>query len=155
MDNFVNSKEPTMTNPNADLARRWFEEVWNERRSETIYELLTRESVCRSEAGPLKGPEDFLNYVYKPLISALPDLRVKIEGIISEGEQVAVRWLATGTHTADGMGMPASGSQVSFRGMTWIRFSNGKFAEGWDSYNQDGLLDALRGGSDRESVTKG
>ena len=144
-----------MGNPNAEIARRWFEEVWNQRRSETIYELLTADSICRSEAGPLSGPDDFLNYVYNPLISALPDLTVKIEGVIAEGEHVVVRWLTTGTHTGDGMGTPPTGSQVSFRGMTWIRFSNGKFAEGWDSYNQEGLLDALRGGSDRESVKRG
>ncbi len=34
-----------MENENVLLALRWFEEVWNQRRTETIDELLTDESV--------------------------------------------------------------------------------------------------------------
>jgi hypothetical protein len=40
-----------MANENALLARRWFEEVWNQRRTDTIDELLTEESVSHSELG--------------------------------------------------------------------------------------------------------
>ncbi len=40
-----------MATANAILAHRWFEEVWNQRRLDTIDELLTDESVAFSDAG--------------------------------------------------------------------------------------------------------
>src|SRR5688500_10444557 len=55
--------EADRVSENVRLARRWFEEVWNQRRTETVYELLTADSLCRSETGPLRGPEPFLERV--------------------------------------------------------------------------------------------
>lgn len=144
-----------MTNPNVALARRWFEEVWNQRRTETVYELLTPESVCQSEVAVLKGPDAFLTDAYTPLLAALPDLTVTVEGTVAEGDQVVVRWHATGTHAGDGMVQPATGRRVSFRGMTWIRYRDGKMMEGWDSWNHHGLMHALREGQPSASVACG
>jgi steroid delta-isomerase-like uncharacterized protein len=141
-----------MTNPNVALARRWFEEVWNERRSDTVREMLTEESVCHSEAGPMKGPEAFLSQAHAPFLAAFADLHLTVEGTVAEGEQVVVRWRAEGTHTGDGLGVPATGRRVSFRGMTWIRYDGGKMMEGSDCWNQAGLLLALREGQACPSV---
>src|SRR5262245_41462273 len=124
-----------MANPNVALARRWFEEVWNQRRTETVHELLGAGGVCQSEAGALTCPEHFLAQVYTPLVTALPDLAVTVEGVVAEGDQVVVRWRVTGRHTGNGMGLPATGRVISFRGMTWIRYCDGKMVEGWDSWN--------------------
>jgi steroid delta-isomerase-like uncharacterized protein len=138
--------EELMTNPNVALARRWFEEIWNQRRTATVNELLTSESVCQSELGPMTGPEEFLAKAYTPLVAAIPDLSVVIEDCVAEGDQVVVRWHATGTHSGEGMGLPPSGRHISFRGMTWIRYRDGKMIEGWDSWNLQGLLKALQEG---------
>jgi hypothetical protein len=40
---------------NVGPARRWFEEVWNRRRTGTIDESLTDQSISYSESGPLRG----------------------------------------------------------------------------------------------------
>ncbi len=141
-----------MTNPNVALARRWFEEVWNQRRIETVNELLTPDSVCESETGVLKGPEEFLAKAYTPFISMLPDLAISIDDLIAEGDQVAVRWRATGTHTSHVNDLPATGRRIAFRGITWIRFRAGKMMEGWDSWNQSGVIQALSQGQLSASV---
>ena len=133
-----------MTTENARLVRRWFEEVWNQRRTETIDELMTDESVCHSEAGSLRGKQEFKERNHAVFLSAFPDLRVTVEGTVSEGDDVVVRWFMTGTHLGDALGIPATGRRVSFRGMTWIRISGGKMIEGWDCWNQAGLLQSLR-----------
>ena len=133
-----------MTTENARLARRWLEEVWNQRRTDTIDELLTDESVCHSEAGSLRGKREFRDRNHAVFLSASPDLRVTVEGTVTEGDDVVVRWFMTGTHLGDALGIPATGRSVSFRGMTWIRYSGGKIIEGWDCWNQSGLLQALR-----------
>jgi steroid delta-isomerase-like uncharacterized protein len=133
-----------MESGNAGLARRWFEEVWNQRRTETIDELLTDESVSHSESGPLRGKQQFKERTHAAFLSAFPDLSIALEGTVAEGDDVVVRWYVRGTHLGDGLGFPATGREVSFRGMTWIRFQDGKMVEGWDCWNQAGLIQSLR-----------
>ena len=64
-----------MSRDNIALVRRWFEEVWNRRRAETIDELLTGESVCHADEGPIRGPEEFKARQHAPFLAAFPDLR--------------------------------------------------------------------------------
>ena len=71
-------------------------------------------------------------------------MKITVEGIVGEGDDVVARWVFTGTHRGDALGFPATGRPVSFRGMTWIRFSGGKMVEGWDCWNQTGLIQSLR-----------
>ena len=119
-----------MTTGNVNLARRWFEEVWNQRRTDTIDELLTEEGVSHSKSGPVRGSREFNERGHAPFLSAFPDLRIERQGAVAQGEEVVVRWAVRATHLWDGLGLPATGRTVSFRGMTWIRFSGGKMVEG-------------------------
>jgi steroid delta-isomerase-like uncharacterized protein len=133
-----------MGSENTRLIRRWFEEVWNQRRTDTIDELLTDESVCLTESGLLRGKDVFKERVHAMFLSAFPDLRVIVEGTVAEGDQVAVRWTATATHLGDGFGFPATGRSVAFHGMSWIRFHDGKMMEGWDCWSPSQLIQSLR-----------
>jgi predicted ester cyclase len=63
---------------------------------------------------------------------------------ILESLVAVVHWACEGTHEGNGLGFPATGRKVSFRGMTWIRFSGDKMVEGWDCWNQGGLIESLR-----------
>ncbi len=49
------------------IAHRWFEEVWNQQREESIDEIMHEECVAYglndSEGNPLRGPEGFENVV--------------------------------------------------------------------------------------------
>jgi steroid delta-isomerase-like uncharacterized protein len=130
---------------NADLARRWFDEVWTQRRDETVRELLDPDIVGHMEGLEVRKPEDFLG-ARAALLNAFPDLRVSVEDVIAEGDRVAVRWSASGTHRGDNLGFEATHRPVSFRGVTWLVFSNGRIVRGWDSWNQGRLLIELSGG---------
>jgi hypothetical protein len=39
--------------------------------------------------------------------------------------------------------MLPSGRKVEARGMSWFRIREGRMAEGWDSWDQTGLMKAL------------
>jgi hypothetical protein len=67
-----------MSNPNVELSQRWFEEVWNQRRSATIDELLTPKSVGHLETGEVVGADAF-KCVHADFLTALPDLRVSVK----------------------------------------------------------------------------
>ncbi len=131
----------------AELARRWFEELWNQRREAIIDELLVPEGICHSDLGDMDGREVFRRDHFHPFINAFPDLRMNVESILSEGEQAVVRWTALGTHLGPHLGFPPSGKTAAMRGITWMRFDNGKIVEGWQSTNLPIVLAALKGGS--------
>lgn len=74
---------------NSALARRWFEEVWNDRRDATVEELMHSEAAGHMEGVEIKGPEEFLSAMAL-LLQAFPDLRVHVDGIVAQGDDVVV-----------------------------------------------------------------
>ena len=132
---------------NGKLARRWFEEGWNQRKPGVVTELFAPDGVGYME-GPagdveIRGPEMFLQ-ARAALLEAIPDLAVTVDGTVAQGDDVVVRWTANGTHRGEGLGIPATGKTVRFRGMSWLRFRDGKVVSGWDAWNQGRLFSDLR-----------
>jgi len=87
---------------NISIMRRWYSEVWRDRNNETIHELLTSDARLRGQNGPeqeIKGPEGFLEFAER-IRNAFPDTEVAVEDIFAADDKVAVRWVATGTHTS-------------------------------------------------------
>ena len=56
--------------------------------------------------------------------AAFPDLRFVPEDFIAEGDKVVVRVRASGTHSGDFMGMPATGKQIDVQLIDIIRFED-------------------------------
>jgi steroid delta-isomerase-like uncharacterized protein len=135
---------------NAALVRRWLDEVWNQRRDATVHELLDPNAIGHLEGVVTRGVPDFLA-ARAFLLDAFPDLRVTAEGILAEGDEVTFRWSAEGTHRGDLLGIPATGQPIQFRGMTWLRFSNGRIVEGWDHWNQGRLMSELQAAAQARS----
>lgn len=123
------------------LAIRWFDEVWNRRNEAVIHELLAADSVCHMDDGAICGPDEFHAKQFVPFTAAFSELSLTIEGTVCEGDQVVVRWSATGVHNGEGLGIKATHKPVTFRGMTWVRVKDGKFGEGWQSSN---LVEVVR-----------
>lgn len=133
-----------MSAENVALVRRFFEEVWNDRRAEAIDELLDEESFCTADTGDMRGPAGFRALQYEPMLAAFPDARVTIEAIMSAGDEVAVRWSAEGTHAGEALGMAPTGRPVRLEGMSWIRVRGGKLGLGWQWSNIPAVLAGLR-----------
>ncbi len=120
-----------MTSKNEEIVRRWFNEVWNLRREATIDELLTAESTCHAEEGPIVGPNDFRSKMYRPFVSAFPDIRVAVDDVIADESKAVVRWTATATHQGIGIGIPPTARRFKFQGVTWIHIAEGKMMKAW------------------------
>jgi predicted ester cyclase len=97
-----------MSDANIAIAKRWFEEVWNQRRTATITELFAPNGISHGVAedgSDLIGPQAFIPF-YERFLSAFPDMKLKIEDAIADGDKVLIRWSATMRHTGDGLGLP-------------------------------------------------
>jgi steroid delta-isomerase-like uncharacterized protein len=129
---------------NKALVRRLVAEVWNAGDLDIIDELLAPEWVRHDPAAPeqLRGPDGFRRFV-EMYRSAFPDLRFTVEDQVAEGDRVATRWSAVGTHQEELMGMPPSGNRAEVTGITLERFSGGKFVESWDQYDALGMMRQL------------
>ena len=135
------SDSPT-SQENIRLIGRWFQEIWNEGRLETVSELLSPDGVIIG--GPhdvVRGPAGFLPFVQR-IRGAYPDTTVTLEDVLGDGDKVAVRWSATMTHTGDTFG-PPTGKSVRVSGMSIARFVDGQIVEGWDEWDQLGMLEQL------------
>jgi steroid delta-isomerase-like uncharacterized protein len=131
-----------MSAENKALARRWFEEVWNKGRAAAIDELLAANGVVHGLGEDMRGPSAFKPF-YAAYRDAFPDVRIEIEDLVAEGDKVAFRWSATATHRGGGLGFPATNKPVRFSGMGFLRAENGKLVEGWNTFDQLGMLQQL------------
>lgn len=75
--------------------------------------------------------------------SAYPDLKIKVDDMIAEGDRVVTRWTATGTHSGELMGIPPTGRKVEVTGISIDRIEKGKVTEHWDVFDQFGMIHQL------------
>jgi steroid delta-isomerase-like uncharacterized protein len=126
---------------NSILIRRWFEEVWNRGRTEAIDELASPNAVGHGQA---QHDIDIGLKEFKPFVAdfrrAFPDMKVTIDYIIEQGDKVVARWTATMTHKGEFLGIPPTGKGATITGTSIQRISGGKIVEGWDNWDQLGLL---------------
>jgi steroid delta-isomerase-like uncharacterized protein len=126
----------------AELARRWFREVWAAKGEDTVRELLADDVIATMEGANIRNRDEFLAE-RRRLLQALPDMAIVADDIIEQGPKVVVRWHVNATHKGNGLGIPATNRPVNFRGITWLEFKDGRIVLGWDSWNLGHLLKSL------------
>ena len=127
---------------NADLAQRWYREVWSPGGEATVHELMADDVEGFMEGADIVGKDAFLAERAR-LLQLFPDIRIVADDVIAEGDKVAVRWHVRATHTGAGAGLAPTGKPVRFRGQTWLEFRDGQLVRGFDSWNLGGLLQEL------------
>ncbi|MBS0660505.1 MAG: ester cyclase [Verrucomicrobia bacterium] len=129
----------------AQVARRWFEEVWDRRNADVIFELLSEDALGHMAHADFVGPQGF-HEAWQHFLALMPDMRVTAEAIVSEGEHAVIRWRIAGCATGEGFGLKATQAAVNFRGMTWMHCRDGRIVEAWDSWNQGEVFAQLQAG---------
>lgn len=129
-----------MSVENEALARRFFEELCNQRNDAVAEEIVSGDYVSHGpQAPPAEGPDGVRARVavYQDALEGCWDL----QEVLSAGEdRVVVRWIGRGTHTGELMGIPATGASIACDAMTIFRIADGKIAEEWTVWDALGLL---------------
>src|SRR5277367_2805900 len=121
-----------MTEDAKNLARQWFEEVWNKQREDAITEMFEVGGKAHGLPEPdsvIVGPEEFKKF-HRGMVQAFPDIHIHLDDLIAEGDRVAVRWTATMTHLGDGLGYAPTGKKLSLGGSSFLRCQEGKIIDG-------------------------
>ena len=126
------------------LARRYFEEVWNQGKVDVLDELLAPDYVNHtpSTGRPPKGP-DGLKPIVLAIRRAFPDLHYTIEDVIVTADTVVIRTTMTGTHEGDLFGIPPTKRKVRVMQIQIERIENGRIVEHWRVTDELSLMRQL------------
>jgi predicted ester cyclase len=117
------------TEENKALVRKEQEELWNHTGNlDAAGELFAPEQAeaARQEAADFRR--------------GFPDVVSIIEDLIAEGDMVAARWSSRATHLGEYVGVPPTGNEVEFTGISVYRIEGGRIAESWTEEDELGLM---------------
>ena len=126
---------------NKALAKRAFEELLSKGRFELAEELYAKDFVNHGIHRDISLEED--QAALRGWHKAFPDIAIVPKKLIAEGDLVVVYWVARGTNTGTGNGLPATGKQVEQAGITIWRIIDGKIKEEWSAFDQLSMMQQL------------
>ena len=115
--------------------------VWNKKDASVIDQMVQPHVVIHGLGdmpGHTGGVDDFRAF-HARFIDALPDLKIRVDDVLVDGEKTAIRFTLTATHLGEGLGVPASNKPVRVTGMTIARWEDGRIIEGWIEFDKAGL----------------
>ena len=111
--------------------RKFYSEIWENKRFEELPNVLHDDFVFRGSLGHDKhghdGFKEYVDYVH----SGLSNYKCIIEELVSQDEKVFAKMNFTGLHSAEFMGFPATHAQVSWPGAALFTFKGEKVSRLW------------------------
>ena len=128
----------------ANTARRFIEDILGTGDWSAADEVLQPDVVMYhpSAPGPVEGREAVQGFLGM-FRTGMPDLHLHCEDVTGDGERVAARWSAHGTHTQEMFGIPPTNKALEIHGISFFRFADGKIAEDWVEENTLSVLQQL------------
>jgi Predicted ester cyclase len=120
-----------LTSKNKALMRHIYEEMWNGGNPSLAVQIFAQ-------------PEGVQRFV-RQFLSSFPDLKHTVEGMIAEGDQVAVHFSSRGTHSGQWIDFAPTGKSVQYTGMTLARIDGDKIIEHHTWWDKAGLMEQIRG----------
>lgn len=138
------------TSPDAELEAdkdvvRQFTDATNAADWGALAELVTEDFTRHSAATagpPVRSRDEFIR-LQETFLATFPDQRVTLEGLVAEGEHVAIRATYTGTQTGPMGDFPATGKEVAAPFLAIFRIEGGRIAEMWIEWDNLAMLTQL------------
>ena len=121
------------------IARRFFEEVWNQQKLDTIEEVFAPTVLLNGQPFARDG----FRQIVATRRAAFPDLRVTVEDQVADEDKVSTRRTWQGTHQGTYRGIAATGKRVTWSQISIVRIVNGKIVEDWAVADELGILQQL------------
>jgi steroid delta-isomerase-like uncharacterized protein len=114
---------------NKAVISRFLEEVINQGQLGVADEIVAEDFI---ELDPLPGQRqgrEGLKEVIGGLLAAFPDMHWVADEMVGEGEKVVTRFTWTGTHRGTFLGIPATGKNVTVKGVVIDRLVGGRMTD--------------------------
>lgn len=127
-----------------DEIRRKVEQAWNDGDLDALDEIVDESYVRHTLFGDLVGVQAWKDRIAE-LRAAFPDFRTVFDETVTDGERLAARFTASGTHTGEYMGFAPSSKVLTFNGMVMAHYKDGKLTEEWEVVDSAAILRQLQG----------
>ena len=115
----------------------------NARRLDEAVELYDPDYINHGPGGQELQGRDGIRGLWNLFLQAFPDMTISVDEAICQGNNVALRWLLTGSHRGEFLGIPATNKSVTLRGLEMFQIDSGKLREAWDQYDRLHLLEQI------------
>ena len=132
-----------LTEENKAIAKRAWEEIFNQKDLAVVNELFSSDYIYHGPQGhEIRGAESLKQFI-SHYLEAFPDLNIKVEDLIAEGDKVVSRITTRGTHKGKFQGIAPTSNVVTTTLILITRFADGKVVEDWESRDDLGMLQQL------------
>lgn len=118
-------------------------EVFNAGRTDLADRLVAPDYIEHALPPGAPGGLPALLAYLEHIRTAFPDLRLTVEDAVEQGDRLALRLSATGTHLGPLRGMAATGRRAEWEEMHFFRLEGGRIAEHWIIAGTLGMLRQL------------
>jgi len=131
---------------NKVLARRYFEEIVNERRLDILEEIVAEDAIdeARAFSGGSGNREDFRQHALW-LWENVQDVKVTVTDLVAEDDRVVVYWRIEGIHKGTIFGVPGTGKAFTGNSISTITFQDGKVVRYTVLPDRLGIIEQLGG----------
>ncbi len=134
------------TDANKAVVMRFINEVQIGKDLDVIDELFSPDLVNHPYSGDQHRAIGQFKDTLAGFFRAFPDLNVTVNEQIAEGDTVATLKTFSATHDGDFFGVPASGKQVEFRVMEFMKVKDGKITDHWGMIDRPTLMRQIETG---------
>src|SRR5262245_45480300 len=119
------------------------DEVWNQHSVEAMDKFYSPDYVHHDVSGPdIRTLDDYKQWA-TALLSGLSNVRVIIDDLVAEPGKAVKIWTACGLHDNSFAGIPPTGKEIQFSGVSVYRLADDQIVESWYVYDMLGLLQQL------------
>jgi predicted ester cyclase len=130
-----------MANENRNIVEEYLT-AWAKGDTKTL-ERVVDDRLKANNPPPFSPDKQGLIEASRAFITGFPDQRVRFERWVVEGDNVAVRFIGTGTHKGEFMGIKPSGNKVEVTGLALVTVRNGKIVEDATEFDALGLFQQI------------
>lgn len=133
----------------AEIRACFVNELWNRRDLARADELFAPDCVTHqlsSRPGNIptapRGPEQ-IKHELTAWVQSFPDIAFAVEQAFEAGDCYVARYVVTGTHSGEWLGLPPTNRHVTMRMVHTVRVSDGQIVEDWLLADWYGMLEQL------------
>ena len=128
---------------NKAVTGRFTEQFKNKHILDSVDELFSPRASLHLPLGEQAVGPDGQKEIGRAVFAAFPDVHVTIDNVMADGNFVAERHTARGTHKGEFLGVAATGKKIHWTENHFYRVEDGLIQEVWSEWSYQNLMDQL------------
>jgi len=130
-----------MAATNKELVKKFYQEVWNERKAQCVEKYLSpSHALVDPNATDTKtGPEAYKTVLAR-FLRAFSNLKFEVQEMVSEKDKVVASWMITGVHSGEYNGLAPTNKKITVEGISIHQIADGKIMDTYSVWDTLGLM---------------